>query len=88
MAINCPVAFVKTDIVSSAFYNRISIIWYPEAVTISCIVRNFDLECCMVAYDVVADHFVIEENVLDAIRKKESRALRNIAFQGTVPIIK
>ena len=42
----------------------------------------------MVAYDVVADHFVIEENVLDAIRKKESRALRNIAFQGTVPIIK
>ena len=85
---NCPVAFVKTDIVSSAFYNRISIIWYPEAVTISCIVRNFDLECCMVAYDVVADRFVIEESVLDAIRKKESRALRNIAFQGTVPIIK
>ena len=85
---NCPVAFVKTDIVSSAFYNRISIIWYPEAVTISCIVLNFDLECCMVAYDVVADRFVIEESVLDAIRKKESRALRNIAFQGTVPIIK
>ena len=74
-----------TEFVVEGLLLPILIIWCPEAATDEDVIKSFDLSCCQIGYNILKDKWVIEKDVVEQLKRYETRITREFHFSGIVP---